>query len=354
MDSSSADSTFGLGTIVPHRLTVANFRLTSGDVLPQATIAYETYGRLAADKRNAVLITHGYTSSAHAAGLNAGGEPGWWDNIIGPGKAINTDRVFAIASNMLGSSFGSTGPGSIDPRTGKPYGPDFPEITLADIVNLQKALLDHVGIPHLIAVAGISFGGYQAFQWGVSYPDFMDGLVPVVTAPQGRAVDLKDPDPLQKLLKDPNWNGGRFYDRGGVFDTLADVRYDFLQLYGLAEQLEARFPSLTARQAELRRQAEAWARAFDANSLFVLRRAASRFSAESELGKIRAKVLYVLSSTDKLFPPSLAPAVMAKLKAAGVDAEYVEIETALGHLASNPEAAKWAPRLKAFMAALGA
>ncbi len=343
-----------LGTVTPQSLTVANFRLVSGAVLPQATIAYETYGRLAADKRNAVLITHGYTSSGHAAGLNAAGELGWWDNIVGPGKAIDTDRVFAIASNMLGSSFGSTGPGSIDPRTGMPYGPDFPDIALADIVNLQKALLDHLGIPHLIAVAGISFGGYQAFQWGVSYPDFMDGLVPVVTAPDGRAVDLKDPNPLQKLLDDPNWNGGRFYDRGGVFATLADVRYDFLRLYGMAEQIEARFPVAAAREAELRRMAEAWARNFDANSLFVLRGAAGRFSVSDQLAKIRAKVLYVLATTDKLFPPSLAPMVMAKFKAAGVDAEYVEIETDLGHLASNPEAAKWAPRLKAFMAALGA
>ena len=150
---------------------------------PSSQLAYETYGTLAPNGRNAILVTHGYTSSQHAAGLDANGEAGWWDGLIGPGKAIDTNKYFVVSSNMLGSSYGSTAPASINPKTGKPYGPDFPDYTLVDIVTAQRALLDALGVKHLVAVAGLSFGGYQAFQWGVTFPDAMRGIVPVVTAP---------------------------------------------------------------------------------------------------------------------------------------------------------------------------
>ena len=173
------------------RFPIRDFRLQSGAVLPEAAIAYETYGRLAPDGRNAVLITHGYTSSHHAAGRNPanGNQPGWWDGLIGPGKAIDTDKLFVVASNMLGSSFGSTNGASPDPRTGEPYGPDFPAITVRDIVAAQKALLDSLGVRHLVAVAGPSYGGYQAFQWAVAYPEMMDAIVAVVTAPRSQNAD---------------------------------------------------------------------------------------------------------------------------------------------------------------------
>ena len=154
--------------------------------MPEITIAYETYGTLAPDGRNAVLLTHGYTSSQHMAGrYGENGAEGSWDGLVGPGKAIDTNRLFVVSSNMLGSSYGSTNPAFKNPATGKPYGPDFPDITLVDIVTAQKALLDSLGVKHLVAVAGPSFGGYQTYQWGVAYPDFMDGLVPVVSAPKG-------------------------------------------------------------------------------------------------------------------------------------------------------------------------
>ena len=177
-----------LGTVEDQSFVISNFRLQSGAVMAEARIAYETYGRLAADGRNAVLVTHGYTSSHHAAGRSpANGDlPGWWDGLIGPGKAIDTDRLFVVSSNMLGSSSGSTNGASLNPRTGKPYGPDFPLITVRDIVAAEKALLETLGVEHLVAVAGPSYGGYQAFQWAVDYPDFMDGIVPVVTAPRAR------------------------------------------------------------------------------------------------------------------------------------------------------------------------
>ena len=166
-----------IGTVEDRFFTLRDFRLIDGETMPEAVIAYETYGRLAPDGRNAVLLTHGFTGSHHFAGRNPanGNQPGSWEGLVGPGKAIDTDKLFVVASNMLGSSFGSTNAASLNPATGKPYGPDFPNITIRDIVAAQKALLDSLGVEHLVAVAGPSYGGYQGFQWAVAYPDFMDG-----------------------------------------------------------------------------------------------------------------------------------------------------------------------------------
>ena len=334
--------------------TTKNFTLDNGQSLAELTLAYETHGRLAADGRNAILVTHGFTSSHHAAGPPAGGDaqPGFWDGLIGAGKTIDTDRYFVVSSNMLGSSYGSTAPRSDNPATGKSYGPDFPVITLRDIVTAQKALLDSLGVRHLVAVAGPSFGGYQAFQWAVTFPDHMSAIVPVVTAPKGSGGEQAVQNLIDQLARDPNWNGGRYYDRGGMAATLAAMRLDTLSRYGFNEALAGRFPDPAARQAEMRRMAEAWAREFDANSLVTLRRAAVRFDAERDAGKIRAKVLYVLSRTDTLFPPSIGPGVMKTLASAGVQARYVEIDTDFGHSASGREWAKWAPALREFLAGL--
>ena len=330
-----------------------DFKLESGAVLPELTLAYETYGTLAPDGRNAVLLTHGYTSSQHMAGrYGENGAEGSWDGLVGPGKAIDTDRLFVVSSNMLGSSYGSTNPAFTNPATGKPYGPDFPDITLVDIVRAQKALLDGLGIKHLVAVAGPSFGGYQTFQWGVTYPDFMDGLVAVVSAPKGSGGEAAVKSLVDSLAKDPNWNGGWYYDNGGVTPILTDMRVATLKRYGIDAQLADKFPDKPAREAEIVKRAETWSKVFDGNSLVSLRKASVRFDAEKDMARIKAKVLYVLSRTDKVFPPSIAPDVMAKLKAAGVTADYYEIDSDFGHSASGLDAAKWAPRLKTFMAGL--
>ena len=328
-----------------------DFRLENGSVLPQVKIAYETYGRLASNGRNGVLVTHGYTSDHHAAGLRATGDkaPGWWDALIGSGKPIDTNRLFVVSSNMLGSSYGSTSPATTNPATGKPYGPNFPEISLVDIVTVQRALVDYLGVKHLIAVAGPSFGGYQAFQWGVTFPDFMDGLVPVVSAPKGIGGQKAVSDLIARLATDPNWNDGWYYGRGGIARILTELRVETLKRYGIEAELAANFPDPRSREEAIRRLAVPWAKMFDGNSLVVLRRAAVRFDAEKEFSRIRAKVLYVLSRTDQLFPPSIAPAVMEKLKAARVEAAYFEIDSELGHRASGQDAAKWAPTLRAFM-----
>lgn len=342
-----------VGIVETKKFVTKDFKLQSGAVLPEMTIAYETYGKLAPDGRNAVLLTHGFTSSQHMAGrTTANGAEGSWDGLVGPGKAIDSDRLYVVSSNMLGSSYGSTSPAFKNPATGKPYGPDFPDITLVDIVNAQKALLDSLGVKHLVAVAGPSFGGYQTFQWGVTHPDFMDGLVAVVSAPKGSGGDAAVKSLVDTLAKDPNWNGGWYYDKGGIQTVLTDMRIATLKRYGIDEQLAAKFPDKAAREAEIKKRAEAWSTVFDGNSLVALRKASVRFNAEKDLGKMKAKVLYVLSRTDKLFPPSIAPDVMAKLKAAGVTADYFEIDSDFGHSASGLDAAKWAPRLRTFMAGL--
>ena len=329
---------------------IPDFRLRSGAVLSEAAIAYVTQGTLAPGGRNAVLLTHGYTSSHRFALGGPGASEGSWGALVGPGRAIDTDRYFVVAPNMLGSSYGSTGPASPDPGTGRPYGPDFPEITLSDIVAQQHALLRHLGVTHLAAVTGPSFGGFQAFQWAVDYPDFMEAVVPVVTAPhpppeQGSLENL-----IEFLARDPAWNNGQHYGHLGMIATMTKLRMNTLKGYGLEADLAGRFPDPEARETELERIAEQWARVFDPNSLIALRKASMRFDVRPDFPRIRAPVLYVLSRTDALFPPSLAPVVMGGLRAAGVRAEHFEIDSDRGHLASGLDAAKWADRLRAFLA----
>ncbi len=339
-----------------------DYKLGSGAVLPELTLACETYGTLAPDGRNAVLITHGFTSSHHAAGrygangVPAGlktGDVGFWDKLIGPGKPIDTDKLYVVSSNMLGSSYGSTSPASLNPKTGKPYGPDFPHITVADIVGAQKAMLDTLGVKHLVAVAGPSYGGFQAFQWAASYPDFMDGVVPVVTAPSSVT---STPEAVQglinRLAKDPNWNGGWYYDKGGIKTVMNEIRVATLKNYGIEAQLKDKHPDPKGLEAAIVKTAEPWVNAFDGHSMVVLRRALVGFDTTKDFPKIKAKMLYVISRTDKLFPPTIVPDVMAKLKTAGVQATYFEIDSELGHLASGPDGDEWGPALKTFMATL--
>ena len=335
-----------------------NFMLTSGVVLPNLALAYETYGTLAPDGRNAVLVTHGYSSSHHMAGrYRLGGAPagladdelGQWDKLIGPGKPIDTDRLFVVSSNMLGSSYGSTCPRSIDPAAGKPYGASFPRFTVADIVNAQKLMLEHLGVRHLVAVAGPSYGGFQAFQWAVSYPDFVDGIVPVVTAPWSDTPPAATAKLVELLSSDPNWNGGDYYSRGGIRQVMTRQRVATLKGYGIEAQLAATHTDPQDLERAIEAAARPWVDAFDGHSLVVLRRALEGFDTRPYFDRIKARVLYVIARTDKLFPPSIAPGVMAALAAAGVQARYVEIDTELGHLASGPEGDKWGPHLRSFM-----
>jgi len=320
--------------------TFADFRLRNGEVLPEVTIAYCTRGRLAPDGRNAVLVTHGYTSGHRMIESGAGSSEGSWSTLVGPGAPIDTDRCFVVCSNMLGSSYGSTNAASRDPRTGRPYGSRFPHITVADIVTAQRHLLQRLGVRHLRAVVGPSYGGFQAFQWAVTFPDDMDGIVSVVSSPRAQSRD-RVATLLARFERDPNWHGGDYYDTPGMRETMQALRVETLKRYGM-----------NASDAEIERLASIWAKEFDANSLLILGRAMESYDVTAELRRIRVPVLYVLSRTDELFPPELAPGVMASLREAGVSASYFEIDSELGHLASGTDAAKWAPALREFMGRL--
>ena len=254
---------------------------------------------------------------------------------------------------MLGSSFGSTNAGSINPQTGGAYGPDFPNITIRDIVAAQKALLDHLGVRHLVAVAGPSYGGYQAFQWAVAYPDFMDAIVPVNTAPWASVNTHKQLAELQaRLAGDPEWHGGRYYGKAACKTVLTNIRVETLKRYGIETALAPRFPDPTAREAAIREQAANWAAKWDANSLTILRRALLGFDTRPDFARIKAKVLYILCRTEALFPPKIAPDVIKALTAAGVGARYFELDSDLGHSSLGSEHAKWSPVLREFLAPL--
>jgi homoserine O-acetyltransferase len=344
-----------LGAVEDRFYTIRDLRLANGEVMPEAVIAYETYGTLAADGRNAVLLTHGFTGSHHFAGRNPanGDQPASWDGLVGPGKAIDTDKLFVVASNMLGSSFGSTNAASRNPKTGEPYGPDFPHIAIRDIVGTQKSLLGALGVEHLVAVAGPSYGGYQGFQWAVAYPDFMDGIVAVNTAPWASAnTDKQLAEVTAKLAVDPGWHGGHYYGRGGAKGALTDIRVETLKRYGIEANLAPRFPDPAEREAAIRKTAVDWAEKWDAHSLIILRRALLGFDTRPDFAKIRAKVLYILCRSDNLFPPKIAPDVMRALAAAGVEARYFELDSDLGHSSAGPEHAKWSPTLREFLAPL--
>nr|WP_283811290.1 alpha/beta fold hydrolase [Bradyrhizobium uaiense] len=271
-----------------------------------------------------------------------------------PGKAVDTNSYFAICPNMLGSSYGSTNAASIDPQTGRRYGPRFPDITVSDIVATQRALLDDLGVEQLVAIVGPSYGGFQALQWAVNYPDAMRGIAAIVTAPlvpreraEGNVARL-----MAVLSQDPNWNGGDYYDHGGVLESMIRIRTATLKTYGIETRLRDTLTDPTEIEAAICAEATEWARGFDANSLLTLGKALRGFDVTAQFGRIKAKVLYVLSRTDRLFPPELAQQVMPALKAAGVDADYFLLDSDYGHSASGRDAHKWAPRLRAFMDSL--
>jgi homoserine O-acetyltransferase/O-succinyltransferase len=327
--------------------SIGDLALRHGGVLRDARLAYVTRGVLAPDGRNAVLLTHGYTSSHRFADDGPAAE-GSWSPLVGPGRAIDTDRFFVVSSNMLGSSYGSTGPATLDPATGRAWGPAFPPITLGDIVTAQRRLLDRLGVRELAAVVGPSYGGFQAFAWGVEFPDFVRALVPVTTSPRMAGAIAVDALRSQ-LAADPAWRDGR-YEAGAMVDAMTALREDTLRRYGMDAVLAAQLADAAERAAALRAMARRWAEVFDPHSLLVLGAAANEFDATPGFARLRARVLFVLSTTDALFPPALAPPVMSALRDAGVDAIYEQLNSPYGHLAPGIDAAKWAPALARFLA----
>jgi len=328
------------------------FPLELGGELPELTLRYETYGKLSPDKSNAILVPHALSGDHHVAGRYQpdDAKPGWWDGFVGPGKAIDTDRFFVIGINCIGGCRGSTGPLSIDPRTGKPYGGYFPEITLGDIVRGQRLVIQHLGIKKLHAIVGGSMGGMQALLWSGDYPEEV-GRIAVLAAGLSQSPMAIALNAVSRACveTDPQWRGGHYQPGEGPDSGLAIGRMishisylssaAFDQKFGRAKVVGAKNNDPVYWQVEsyLKHQGESFVKRFDANSWLRITRAVDRFDLTSRAAsgqlfkKNGADVLAIGFSSDWLYPTSELRMVVAAATAVGVNAAYLEVVTDAGH-----------------------
>ncbi len=353
-------------------------KLESGETIGPVTIAYETYGKLNKDKSNAILIVHALTGDAHAAGYHSKKDkkPGWWDNMIGPGKAFDTNKFFVICSNIIGGCMGSTGPASINPKTNKPYGLKFPVITIKDMVNAQKYLIDYLGIKRLFSVVGGSMGGMQVLQWSVSYPDMCKSAIAIATAPYLSAQAIAfDEVGRQAIISDPNWNNGNYYNTNKIPSKgLAVARMIGHITYLSEESMHKKFGRrlqhkkkysykfLTDFQVEsyLHHQGDTFVRRFDANSYLYVTKAMDYFditkgfkSLNDAFKRISAKYLIVTFTSDWLFPISQGKEIVTALRNNLKDVSYLEIESSYGHDAFLLEVKTLTNSIKNFFKSMG-
>jgi homoserine O-acetyltransferase/O-succinyltransferase len=326
--------------------------LESQEKLGPVTLAYETYGTLNAEKSNAILILHALSGDAHAAGVNKeDGSLGWWDNLIGAGKGIDTEKYFVVCSNVLGGCKGSTGPSSVNPKTGKPHGTDFPLITIGDMVQAQTHLIDHLEIPRLLAVVGGSMGGMQVLQWMVNYPNRIQAAIPIATAmkhtPQQIAFNEVG---RQAVMADPNWKNGNYYGNQVPAKGLAVARMighiTYMSDKSMAEKFGRRirpekesfkFSADFEVEGYLRYRSDNFVKRFDANSYLYITKALDLFNILNghRLGdafkNLKAKVFVVAFKSDWLYPSYQAQEIVKACKLAGVNASYCEIDSTYGH-----------------------
>jgi len=331
--------------------------LESGARLGPITLAYEMVGRLNENRDNAILVTHALTGDSHLAGYYHRDDPrpGWWDTMIGPGKGIDTDRYCAICVNVLGGCMGSTGPSSLNPQTGRPYGLSFPLVTIGDMVKAQKALLDHLGIERLLAVVGGSVGGMQALEWSVRYPGLVRACIPLATTSHHSALAIAFNEiGRQAVMSDPNFNKGDYYDGKRPDLGLALARMIGHVTYLSDESLRQKFGRrLQDRQnfsfnfdadfqveSYLRYQGSKFVQRFDANSYLYITKAADYYDLRQQHGhgsevegfaSARAKFLVVSFTSDWLYPTYQSRNMVKALKKNGLDVSFVEIEADCGH-----------------------
>ncbi|MEQ1439689.1 homoserine O-acetyltransferase [Fontimonas sp. SYSU GA230001] len=346
-----------VGLVAPRRVPIAQpITLDCGRTLPRHELIVETYGTLNAARSNAVLICHALSGDHHAAGYHDGQDrkPGWWDNCIGPGKPIDTRRFFVVSLNNLGGCKGSTGPNTLNPDTGRPYGPDFPLLTVRDWVRSQALLADALGIERWAAVVGGSLGGMQVMQWAIDYPQRIAHALVIAAAPKLSAQNIAFNEiARQAILSDPNFHGGRFYDYGvvpthglklarmlGHITYLSDeaMRAKFGRLQRV-NQFNFNFEVEFEVESYLRYQGQSFVDRFDANTYLLMTKALDYFDPAREYGddlvtafrRASARFLVVAFSSDWRFSPARSREIVRALVRAGRDVSYALVESQLGH-----------------------
>src|SRR3984957_5048612 len=332
------------------------FTFKSGQVIEGFTLRYETYGSLNATRDNAVLVCHALSGDHHCAGWHSASDakPGWWNNLIGPGKAVDTRRFFVVCANVLGGCQGSTGPSSIAPPTGKPPGTPFPFVTVRDMVNAQKLLLDHLGVAELHAVLGGSMGGMTAMLFAIEYPAFTRRqIILASTANESAQAIAFNEVGRQAIMQDPAWNNGDYPRDGGPRVGLAIARMmahiTYLSDAGMDRKFGRRkresaggeaytFDAQFEVESYLRHQGQSFINRFDANSYLYITRAIDHFdparaagSLELAFAPVQAESLVIGFTSDWLFPPEQNRAIALALLRAGKRASYAELSTDLGH-----------------------
>lgn len=314
--------------------SIGAYRLQSGVVLPDVQLAYVQHGQLNAAGDNAILVTHGYTSGPSMLSPTHHTAEGSWAPLLGPGGPLDTDRYAVFCINMLGSSFGSTGPATERAPGQAVWGADFPALCMADIVGSQHALLQQLGVRHLRAVLGPSYGGWQALQWALQFPERVDAIGAVVSGlrhPQG----LSAQGQRARLAASDEWHGGQYRAHGGMVRTLFNIRWQTMQDYGLDRLYAERYADPAERHARMQAQCQQWAERFDPMSLVVLAHAAEQFDVRAQLAQLRCKLWFAVCSTDKIFPPD--PETTALLSALHIPVRQQLIDSPYGHMASGIE-----------------
>jgi len=348
----SDDQRFGLSR---HVTLPGPLRLDGGVLLSPVEIAYETYGTLAPDGGNAILICHALTGDQHVASPHpVTGKPGWWTRMVGPGKPVDPDRHFIVCANVLGSCMGSSGPATVNPATGRPWGMDFPVITIRDMVRAQAMLLDHLGVGRLKAVVGGSMGGMQALSWPATFPDRVDAVVVIASTARHSAQNIAFHEVgRQAVMADPRWNGGAYYDGDPPAAGLAVARMaahiTYLSEAGLTEKFGRRLQAREAKsfgfdadfqiESYLRHQGLSFVDRFDANAYLYITRAMDYFDLAEEHGGLlanafretRARFCLVSFDTDWLYPTRDSRAIVHALNAAGAPVSFVELSSPFGH-----------------------
>jgi len=349
--------TDSVGLVRPFKVQIRQpLALDCGRTLPSHELMVETYGTLNAQRSNAILICHALSGDHHAAGFHAGEErkPGWWDNAIGPGKPLDTSRFFVVALNNLGGCRGSTGPTTLNPDTGKPWGPDFPLVTVRDWVRSQALLADQLGIERWAAVVGGSLGGMQVMQWTIEYPARIRHACVIAAAPKISAQNIAFNEiARQAILSDPEFHGGHFYEQGVVparglklARMLGHITYlsDEAMRAKFGRELKSATPSYNFDvefevESYLRYQGQSFVDRFDANTYLIMTKALDYFDPAREFGndlaatfrRAQAKFLVLAFSSDWRFSPKRSREIVKALVDAGRDVSYALIDSQLGH-----------------------